>query len=175
MWIVYFSQSCQVEEQFENKFKSKIDIDFDGTIGHFLGINFKCTWSKDGKAQVHLSQPAFIENLLHEENLDGPAVTPANTLYKSSLPVDKIPALTLAPLDQAPLTKKMQHLIGSLTWLSISTRPDVATITNMLAKYSAKPSQAHIDHVRYVLCYLKSHKRLDSTSHIKAIHCSNPM
>ena len=107
MWIVYFSQSCQVEEQFENKFKSKIDIDFDGTIGHFLGINFKCTWSKDGKAQVHLSQPAFIENLLHEENLDGPAVTPANTLYKSSLPVDKIPALTLAPSDQAPLTKKM--------------------------------------------------------------------
>ena len=76
----------------KNYFKSKIDIGFDGMIGHCLGVNFQCSCKKEGKASIHMSQPAFIENLLHKESLHGPDVNLCITPYKSGTPVDKLPA-----------------------------------------------------------------------------------
>ena len=49
----------------------------------------------------------------------------------------------------------MHLLIGLINWLSISTRPDIVTITNLLAKYMATPSKGHIEAAKRVLCYLK--------------------
>ena len=54
----------------------------------------------------------------------------------------------------------MQVLVGCLTWLSISTRPDIATITNMLAKYTTKATKSHLQHVKRVIKYLKGTKTL---------------
>ena len=52
----------------------------------------------------------------------------------------------------------MQTLLGCLNWLAISTRPDIATITNLLAKHTANPSKGHLHHIKYVICYLKGTK-----------------
>jgi hypothetical protein len=51
-------------------------------------------------------------------------------------------------------------LVGSLNWLSVSTRPDIATITNMLAKYCCNPSKGHIDAALRVVKYLKGTRNL---------------
>ena len=118
-------------------------------------INFKCHRDAQNNVTIHMSQPAFVDSLLHSEKLDTPAVNPVRTPYRSGMPVDKLPASTLSDQDQSPLTKRMQQLVGSLTWLSISMRPDIATITTMLAKYTACPTEAHLKHVQYVLRYLK--------------------
>ena len=42
-----------------------------------------------------------------------------------------------------------------VNWLSISTRPDIVTITNLLAKHITTQSKGHIEAVKRVLCYLK--------------------
>lgn len=57
----------------------------------------------------------------------------------------------------------MQQLIGSLNWLSLSTRPDIATITNILSKYTSKPTPQHIQHAKYVIKYLLGTKDLGLT------------
>jgi hypothetical protein len=59
----------------------------------------------------------------------------------------------------------MQVLIGCLTWLSMSTRPDIATITNILAKYTTKCTEQHINSVKHVICYLKGSKSLGVCYH----------
>jgi hypothetical protein len=48
-----------------------------------------------------------------------------------------------------------------LTWLGMSTRPDIATITNILAKYTTKCTKAHINQVKQVIRHLKGTKTLD--------------
>jgi hypothetical protein len=59
------------------------------------------------------------------------------------------------------LESKMCAFIGSLNWLSIQTRPDIATTTNTLAQYQSNPSPAgHLKAAKYVLRYLKGTSNL---------------
>jgi hypothetical protein len=161
----YFSQSRAVEEKFEHDFGNKIDTDFNGQIGYFLGINFECKKHPDGSVTIHLSQEAFIENLCQLANLDHDTVNPTTTPYKSGYPADSIPYKPSTPDKQKELIHKMQTLIGCLMWLSMSTRPDIATITNILAKYTTKCTEQHINYVKHVIRYLKGSKSLGISYH----------
>jgi hypothetical protein len=157
--FIYFSQSSQVENKFEKDFGAKLNTDFNGKIGYFLGINFTHHKYDTGDVSIQLSQEAFIDQLCTIAQLDNPAVTTPKTPYRSGLPVDSIPNKPLQnPSQQADLKHKMQTLLGCLNWLSISTRPDIATITNLLAKYTANPSPGHLTHVKHVIRYLKGTK-----------------
>jgi hypothetical protein len=158
--FVYFSSSKIVEEKFENDFGAAIDTDFNGQIGYFLGINFECKKDENGEVTIHMGQEAFIDNLCQMANLDNDNVTSVPTPYRSGYPTDSIPYIPTNPVDQAQLIHQMQVYIGSLTWLSMSTRPDIATITNILAKYTTKCTKAHIDQVKRVIRYLKGTKTL---------------
>jgi deoxyuridine 5'-triphosphate nucleotidohydrolase len=163
----YFSTSRAVEEKFETDFGNKIDTDFNGQIGYFLGINFDCKRHDDGNVSIHLSQEAFIENLCQLANLDNENVNPTRTPYKSGYPVDSIPYFDSQEPDKSNRIHTMQVFIGCLTWLSMSTRPDIATITNLLAKYTTKCTDAHITHVKHVIKYLKGTKSLGVSYHSK--------
>lgn len=138
--FIYFSKSRGVEKEFEKRFGEKIDIDFNGQIGYFLGINFQCKRHQDNTVSILANQEAFIDNLVELAGLSGPVNTPLTPCYRSGYPVDKLQTAspnTPQHIQQAR-THLMQTYIGCLNWLSISTRPDVSTITNMLAKYARK-------------------------------------
>ena len=121
----------------------------------------------DGHLSVHLTQEAFTDTLVSSLNLDGPAVTCPATPYRSGLPVDKINQEEFDPSETPKLIAKMQSIIGSLTWLSTSTRPDIATITNILAKYTNKPSKGHIAAAKRVVKYLKGTRTYGIAFHSK--------
>jgi hypothetical protein len=161
----YFSKSDKVEKLFEERFGNKIDTDFNGQVGYFLGINFTCTKHDDGNVSIHLGQEAFIENLCQIASLDSERVIPVNTPYRSGCPVDTIPIPSTPPPNQHERTHTMQVLLGCLTWLSISTRPDISTITNILAQYTNTATSSHIDHVKRVIRYLKTTKSLGIAFH----------
>ena len=154
--FIYFSESRQVEAKFEKEFGEKLDTDFNGEIQWFLGIKFTSERDKHRNVSILMSQSAFIDTLVQLTDLDKPYVTEPRTPYRNGYPVDSIPSIALDnATDQARLKHRMQQLIGCLTWLSMSTRPDIATITNILAKYTSKPSKGHIDSVKRVIRYLK--------------------
>ena len=48
-----------------------------------------------------------------------------------------------------------KSLVGSLNWLSIATRPDIATITNILSAYLHKATPSHLAAVQRLIKYLK--------------------
>ena len=158
--FLYFSESEKVEQVFQERFGAEIDTDFNGKIGYFLGINFDCTRHDDDNVTIHLSQEAFIDNLCELAGLSSAAVNTVKTPYKSGYPVDTIPFNKLPQKEQGEMIHTMQVYIGCLTWLSISTRPDIATITNILAKYTTKCNSGHIDQVKRTIRYLKGTKTL---------------
>jgi hypothetical protein len=154
----YFSQSQDVEKKFEKDFGSKIDMEFNGPVSYFLGIKFTVNQEADGYVSIQMSQEAFIDSLVQSAGLDSDGVTEPKTPYRIGYPVDKIKQEEYDETTQHRMTHLYLVLIGSLNWLSISTRPDIATITNMLAKYNNNPSKGHIDQAKRVIKYLKGAK-----------------
>ena len=152
--FIYFSESPKVERIFKERFSKLISIDWNGEIDYFLGICFKCTRHKDNNVTIKLQQTAFIDHLLKLANLEGDNVNPVTTPYQDGFPIDSIPKLKPSP-NQAKLTKYYQQLIGSINWLSISTCPDISTVTNLLAKYMLNPNSHHIAAAKRVIRYLK--------------------
>ena len=55
----------------------------------------------------------------------------------------------------------MQFIICLINCLSISIRPDILTITNLLTKYMATQSKVYIKAATRVLCYLKGTQHHD--------------
>ena len=51
--------------------------------------------------------------------------------------------------------KHFQQLIGSLLYVQIGTRPDIAFAVSRLAQYASNPSSQHLRLAKYVLTYLK--------------------
>jgi hypothetical protein len=154
----YFSASSEVEKKFEKEFGAKIDMEFNGPVTYFLGIKFITETHEDGNVSIQMSQEAFIDTLVQSAGLDGDGVTEPKTPYRVGYPVDKIPIETYEEDTQHKMTHLFRVLVGSLNWLSISTRPDIATITNMLAKYCNKASKGHIEQAKRVIKYLKGTK-----------------
>ena len=144
-----------MEKAFERIFGNKFKTTFNGPVHHFLGLAFDVTKDTHNNVSIHLTQQAYIESLLDEYNLDGPSVNSTPTPYKSGIPIDSIPVENYPPSKQAAITSEYQHLVGSLQWLSVSTRPDLANVTNSLAKYLNNPSVGHLNQCKHVLRYLK--------------------
>lgn len=128
-----------------------------GVVSHFLGIRFQ--WrQQNGEVKVHLSQEAFSDHLIEQAGLSHDSTTSNPTPFRSGYPVDSIPT----PPDDLPYKEKLQaelrSYVGSLVWLSQGTRPDLATITNILAKYQANPGYGHVAAAKYAIKYLKGTK-----------------
>ena len=155
--FVYFSQSQKVEQHFEKLLKSQTNVDFMGQVSHFLGIRFQWRTEADN-VHVHLSQEAFTENLISQAGLSQLSTKTNPTPYRSGCPVDSLPKEYVPANEKAKLEHTLRSYVGSLLWLSQGTRPDLATITNILAKYQNKPTTRIIDSAKYVIKYLKGTK-----------------
>ena len=87
--------------------------------------------------------------------------TTSRTPYRSGLPVDKIPTNTPLPEHvRNEARDKYRHLVGTFNWLSLSTRPDIATITNMLSYNLHNATPSHVTAAKYVIRYLAGTKDL---------------
>jgi len=62
----------------------------------------------------------------------------------------------MPPLQCVKLESKLHTIVGSLNWILTQTRPDIATITNMIVQYQT-------DAAKYVLWYLKGTSTLGIT------------
>jgi hypothetical protein len=133
-------------------------MEFNGLVTYFLGIKFTTKAHDSGDVSIQLSQEAFIDSLVLASGLNSDGVTEPHTPYCIGYPVNKIKTETYDKTTQHKLTHLFRVLVGSLNWLSISTHPDISTITNMLAKYLNKPSKGHIDQAKRVIKYLKGTK-----------------
>lgn len=150
----------KVEREFELKFGKFFKTDFQSSISHFLGVKFTITHHDDGNLDIYLSQEKEIQELIAKLGLDKPDSLMVPTPYRSGLPVDSIPHVDMDTGKCAKINKFLQEINGSLNWLANMTRPDIATITNILAQYNSNCSPGHIAAAKHVVRYLKGTPKL---------------
>ena len=129
-----------------------------GQVSHFLGLKFQ--WkqyndnNKERQLKLHLSQKAFLDQLIQSADLISANKFSAIP-YRSGFSVDAVPDTPTN--DQPTMSTYLRHLVGSFLWLSQGTRPDLSTVTSMIAQYQNAPSKGHIDAARYAIRYAKQH------------------
>ena len=122
-------------------------------VSHILGI--KITRKKVNKT-LRISQTDYTMSILERFGMMdcNPASTPS---VGGELPLDQ-PADTL--LDEDGI-KAYQSLVGSLLYLSRTSRWDISYAVLELTRATSKPSKAHWTRAKHVLRYLKGRPELD--------------
>ena len=156
--------SCEaVRAAFEQKLKQYFGAErvTGGTeTDYVLGMRVERDW----KAKtLTLSQGGFVRQLL--EDFDVPELEPGRRgVAGSPLPLGlKLGATEgrVVPSDEFDYLK----FVGSLQWLVMSTRPDLAQVAGLLGRYSNAPGEEHVKACEHVLQYLAGTVDLGITYH----------
>jgi hypothetical protein len=158
--IIYFSASDQTEKKFEELLSSIGQVEFMGQVTLFLGTEFSWVYHSDGHLSVSLTQQSFVETLIDSLNISSTHTSTFTTPYRTGINIDSIPTDNLSTGQRDELRLRYQSLIGSLNWLSITTRPDISTVVSLLAQHQSNPSSGHMEAAIYVAQYLANTKTL---------------
>ncbi|XP_069361062.1 uncharacterized protein [Maniola hyperantus] len=139
------------EEQEMKKVKEELTLNFEmkdlGSAKLMLGINI--TQEKDG---ISLDQEDYIGKLLHAYGMEAakPVTTPSVQGQRLEKP---------GP-DHVSPNVPYQALIGSLLYVAVCTRPDIAHTVNSLSQFNECYDDCHWIALKRVLRYLKGTKSL---------------
>jgi len=81
-----------------------------------------------------MNQPVDIQDLIKKADLHHSSSNSFQTPYRSGFPVDSVPDIDMSTNERAELNQLLQEYVGSLNWLANQTRPDISTITNLIAQ-----------------------------------------
>lgn len=125
-----------IKERLRNKFELK-DL---GRPKRLIGIDITC---KDG--EIKLSQGKYIEDTLKKFNMEECKTT--------TTPIE--PGLILEQKKEAKKDLPYKNLIGTLMYLAVATRPDIAYAVSYLSQFNDCYDEAHFKSAKRVLRYLK--------------------
>ena len=119
-----------------------------GTPHYFLGVELILT-----KYGLFISQHKFIHDILKRltsyQMFDMAAAKPSST------PLSSTTKLSLHDGSSAIDATCYHQAIGALQYLNM-TRLDLSFAINKLFQFMHKPNQTHLQHLKRLLCYLKS-------------------
>lgn len=142
--IVLASKSSARLEEVKRALAKKFDIKDMGKLHHFLGM--KIVQDK-ATGKVWIGQPAYTESLLQKFEME--------TAKAVATPVDTGTKLMKAIDEECFDQRLYQSAIGSLLYLSVATRPDIAFAVSSAAKFSANPTKQHWTAVKRIMRYLR--------------------
>ena len=121
--FIYFSASSKVKDSFEKQFAKHFEVDFQGEVKYFLGINFTTVRHKDDNhLTVHMDQKCdALDLIIRAQQLNDPATASKPTPYQSGHPVDSVSDIDLPAHECQALNKSLQEDVGSLNWLRCQT------------------------------------------------------
>ena len=113
-----------------------------GEVTEFLRVRIV----REGQA-IHLDQCAYLQTVLQRCGMQNAksATTP--------LPAGYVPTPS-TEVANPERRSRFQTVIGSLLYLMLGTRPDIAYAVTKLAQYAANPSKDHLDKALYICRYL---------------------
>ena len=97
------------------------------------------------KRLIYLSEQEKIKKLIHQFNMDSSRTR--------KTPLDF--TLTKGEEEESCQTKPYQVLVGTLLYLSTTTRPDLCQAASQLSRFMADPKNSHWEAAKNVLKYLK--------------------
>lgn len=110
---------------------------------HFVGL----TITRDRKEKkLYVSQPDYTRKILQRFHM--------NDCHPVSLPISPGTHLSRPTEELSNLRIPFKEAIGSLMYLMISTRPDIAFSVNQVSQFSENPQPDHWKAVKQILSYL---------------------
>ena len=94
-----------------------------------------------------VDQVKYLDKIL--KCFDMQDCNPANT----PLPEKYDPVVSTGE-SNSKLRSQYQSVIGSLLYLMLGTRPDIAFAVIKMSQFSASPTEDHLNHAKYIFRYL---------------------
>ena len=116
-------------------------------VGAFLGIDIH----RNDHGLMELTQPGLIGKIIQACGLESESKRHDTPAITTILRRDEHGA-------QREHAWKYRTLIGMLTYLSVSSRPDIAFAVHQCARYSTNPMRIHELAVRRIVRYLQGTK-----------------
>ena len=126
----------------------------EGEADFILNIRIDRDWKA---GTIKISQPAAIEKLARKFGLDDIKVTGAPVI-----PMKPELRLAKAVGDEIVSREEFDYpsIVGSLLYISLTTRPDISTATGILSRFMACPGRAHCEAAKQVVSYLVGTKHM---------------
>ncbi|RXW12297.1 hypothetical protein EST38_g13555 [Candolleomyces aberdarensis] len=139
--IIFFGKKILADEK-KAEFMKKWECRDLGSPTEFLSMRIKVDEDK-----ILLDQSVYLEKVLDRFGMTNakPARTPMVEGYYPSKHDGK---------PDLQLTRKYQSVIGSLLYLMLGTRPDIAYAVTKLAQHCANPTPEHLNKALYIMKYL---------------------
>ena len=116
-----------------------------GEINYCLGMAIE----RDRNAKVlMIHQKSYLKNVLKRFGMEN--CKPISTPMDPNVKFEK-----LADDERPANIQEYQAMIGSLTYASIATRPDLSSAVGVLSQFMNKPGLQHVKGVKRVLRYIK--------------------
>ena len=143
--IILAGKSVSQLKQVKADLSSKFDMKDLGKLSYFLGMKVE---QNEQNGSVWIGQRAYTESLLKRFGMEdcNPVSTPVDISSKLTHATDN---------DDCINQHEYQSAIGSLMYLSVSTRPDISYAVSSLARFSSKPTKEHWTALKRLLRYLK--------------------
>jgi hypothetical protein len=100
-----------------------------------------------GNGYITIDQQDYLRKVLERFDLINAKAAP------TPLPMGYVPTPNEAPVDEQ-LRHKFQQVIGSLLYIMLGTRPDIAFAVTKLSQFAANPSKDHLVKALYICRYL---------------------
>ena len=114
-------------------------------LGDVTGfLRMRITWKG---SKISIDQCTYLEKVLKQCGMQNAKSAP------TPLPAGYVPS----PSETKATTKlqsRYQTVIGSLLYLMLGSRPDIAFAVTKLVQYAANPSKEHLEKVLYICHYL---------------------
>ncbi|KAL3246854.1 hypothetical protein ABHI18_010803 [Aspergillus niger] len=125
-----------------------------GPCSYYLGMSVQ----RDRQNRMlYLSQEAYIDKVAHQFGISSGA--PVSTPIETSPLPENSPGYSCSPDRRVTY----QRIVGSLMYIMLGTRGDVAYAVSMASRYLANPGPQHMNLARRILRYLNGTKGLRLT------------
>ena len=145
--ILYGSTDSQFTTRFNDKLSERFNIGESGPLTWFLGNFFK--W---GDGSLTMKHQGYVSNLLRKHGMGECKLqhhSQTLELTKDQMPEDRLYE------QQQKLRHDYRGLVGSIAYLSLFTRPDLAFPAHILSRFLSNPRFAHWQASKHVLRYLR--------------------
>ena len=143
--ILLFLNNTSMRSEEKKQLNKRCAVIDQGEGHYVLGMLVKRDLQK---RTMTINQENFLKGILKRYGMED--CKPVSTPLEAGRKFQKLPEKE-TPVE----VKKYQQMIGSLAYVAIATRPDLAAAVNTLSKFMAKPGKEHMEGVKRILRYIE--------------------
>ena len=144
--ILFAGKNERKINEIKTALSAKFDVKDLGELRYFLGVNVV---QNHENGTTWIGQPVYTESVLKKFGMEN--------CKSIATPVDVSVKLTHQETEDSEYVDASQYqsMVGSLLYLSMKTRPDIAFAVSRAARFCSKPTHQHLIAVKRILRYLQ--------------------